>query len=98
MEIDIRNFQGNIRNLLRKAGYHPDREQREGSLSFSRPLRGTRYPRFHIYYKKERERLSLHLDQKPSKYKHAPDHGAEYQGPQIEEEVKRIRDLIQWNS
>ena len=94
MKYNIEVSENNLRNTLRGCGYHLDREQRRGSLSFSRSLQGGRYPRFHIYYNKNRNELSLHLDQKASKYKGAPDHGAEYDGKLVEEEFARIKDAL----
>ncbi len=94
MLISINKSGLNVYNLLRKAGYHPDRLQTSNDLSFSRPLRGARYPRFHIYYKKNKNALNLHLDQKAPKYQNAPDHGAEYDGELVEKEAKRIESIL----
>lgn len=94
MQIDIADFEGNIYNFLRKVGYHPDRVLRKEEPSFSRPLLGKKYPRFHIYYIAKKGLLNLHLDQKASKYNYAPDHGAEYEGRLVEEEGVRIKNLL----
>ncbi len=94
MKIKIGDFQGNIINAMRQAGYHPDRNGRKGELSFSKSLRGVRYPRFHIYYNLEKKELNLHLDQKAPKYKKTPDHGAEYDSKLVKEEGKRIKNLL----
>ncbi len=91
MKIDIKGFSGNLYNKLRVAGYHLDKFQRRGSISFSRSIYNTKYPRFHIYYSIEKKEMSIHLDQKAPLYKNAPDHGAEYNGAVLEEEVKRVR-------
>ncbi len=95
MLININKSGLNVYNLLRRAGYHPDRFQPNDDLSFSRPLRGARYPRFHIYYKKSKNVLNLHLDQKSPKYQSAPDHGAEYDGELVEKEAKRIESILE---
>ncbi len=84
----------NINTLMRQLGYHADRWQRKGTLSFSRSLTGGRYPRFHVYFDSERSEINLHLDQKASRYENAPDHGAEYEGKVVEEEAKRIKDFL----
>ncbi len=94
MRISIKGFEKNIYNLLRSAGYHPDRGDRGEQISFCKPIRGGRYPRYHIYYDKHKEELRLHLDQKPSKYKNAPDHAGEYNGPLVEEEAERIKNIL----
>ncbi len=90
MKIKIENSNGNIYNLLRKAGYHPEKR---GS-SFSRSLAGGRFPRFHIYYNEKQNVLNLHLDQKPPTYKLSSDHGAEYTGPLVEKEAERIKTFL----
>ncbi len=94
MKIGISNFSGNICKSLRDAGYYPDRNQRPGQDSFSRPLLGDRYPRFHIYYNEKRKELNLHLDHKAPKYENAPDHGAEYSGDLVEKEAQRLKDFF----
>lgn len=86
----IKNIPPNIINILRAAGYHQDKIQRSSDLSFLRPLLEDRYPRFHIYYNKEKQEINIHLDHKAPKYDYASDHGAEYEGKIVEEEVKRI--------
>ncbi len=95
MKIDVGNFSGNIYNVMRSAGYHPDKFQREGKKSFSRSLLGDRYPRFHIYYSEEGKRMDIHLDHKAPKYENAPDHGAEYDGSLIEKETERLKDFFE---
>ena len=90
MKINISNFSGNILSVMRRAGYHPEK-----NLSFSRPIFQERYPRFHIYYDKEKGEINLHLDQKPPKYEFAHDHGAEYDGKVVEEEAKRLEIFFQ---
>ncbi len=94
MKIHLNNFDGNIYNLLRKAGYHLDKHQREDRASFSRALSGDKYPRFHIYYDSKKKILYLHLDQKAPKYESSPDHGAEYDGRPVEEEAEKIKSLL----
>jgi len=90
MKIKIDNFEGNIHDTLRRAGYHPDKWQRGSEMSYSRSISGGRYPRFHIYWNSDRAILNLHLDQKPATYKSSPDHGAEYDSPLVKEEAQRI--------
>ena len=95
MKIDVAIPESSLHRKMRDAGYHPDREQRRGFLSFSRSLTGGRYPRFHIYYSKDKETLDLHLDHKPNRYQGARDHGAEYSGRLVEEEVQRVKSIIE---
>ncbi len=94
MKIQIKDMPTNITTVLRSAGYHPDKTQRNKELSFSKSLLTDRYPRFHIYYSKERREINLHLDHKAPKYTSAPDHGAEYDGKLVKEEAERIKDFF----
>ena len=89
------SFQENIHNLLRKAGYGFQGEDKDRSqLSFVRPKRS--YPRFHIYLKQEKDSLvfTLHLDQKKPIYKGTTAHSGEYEGKIVEEEATRIKGII----
>jgi hypothetical protein len=91
MKLKLLNPPRSIANLLRDAGYHPDRFQKGSEASFSKPLLSDRYPRFHIYYNKKGKEINLHLDHKAPKYANAPDHGAEYDGKLIEGELERLK-------
>jgi hypothetical protein len=90
----IKNIPPNIINVLRNAGYHPDRAQRSGELSFSRTLLADHYPRFHVYYNEGKKEINLHLDHKAPRYDSASDHGAEYDGKIVEEEAERINSFF----
>lgn len=82
--------------LLRRCGYAPYRS-RDGSESFIKRLRGTLYPRFHLYvHAADAERLAfnLHLDAKQPSYEGSRAHGGEYDGEVVEEEAARIRDTL----
>ncbi len=54
------------------------------------------YPRFHIYIKREDDKivLDLHLDQKQASYAGSHMHNAEYDGEVVESEIKRLKSLI----
>ena len=83
----------NIQNLMRRAQYHYLGE-RDGQLSFSKPLGSNRYPRFHIYLKQnpsEEINVNIHLDQKGASYEGTTAHSGEYDGSLIEKEVERIK-------
>ncbi len=94
MKISLEFFTGNVRNLMREAGYHPDRVKQGSKISFSRSLLGSRYPRFHAYYDDVRKAIFLHLDQKASRYKDSPDHAGEYHGKEVQKEAERIKNLL----
>ncbi len=94
MKIKLGSSKKNIYNLLRKAGYYPEKRSSGKDRSFAKPLLGERYPRFHVYYDEEKNELNLHLDQKMPRYTGAPDHGAEYSGDLVEKEAKRLKDFL----
>lgn len=79
-----------ILSFLRESGYSPEgTDEKTGELRFARPLRGARYPRFHLYCTKE-GRCALHLDQKQPSYNGTSAHSGEYNGPLVEQEVTRL--------
>ena len=57
---------------------------------------GARYPRFHCYIdeKSTTFTINLHLDQKQASYGIHTAHGGDYDGPRVEEEAKRIKEVI----
>lgn len=82
---------------MRKCGYHSEgMDERTDQLIFARRVGASDYPRFHAYLKSEDEQviINLHLDQKKPIYKGAPAHAAEYAGPVVEEEAKRIKQIF----
>ena len=89
-------FKENVYNLMRKAGYCLQREDKgKGELSFVRPPRN--YPRFHVYLKTDDNNLifNLHLDQKRPIYEGVPAHSGEYEGKVVEQEAERIKQIFQ---
>ncbi len=82
---------------MRRLGYHPDKKSRKNQLSFSRPLRNGKFPRFHIYYNSKENVLNLHLDQKAPRYHGASDHAAEYDGKLVKQEYDRIKSYVSNN-
>jgi len=93
----------NIYNFMRKAGYFSLGGSRETELNYIRPVAGDRYPRFHIYLKKDGSTSSpqggeawvfnLHLDQKKPIYEGSSAHSGEYEGDIVEQEAARIKSL-----
>lgn len=67
-----------------------------GEMRFSRSLLGRRYPRFHLYCRENS--CNLHLDQKQPSYKGTTAHSGEYDGVLVEDEVERIRNVMQRES
>jgi acid phosphatase class B len=87
MKFNIPKEYKNMVIAMRKCGYVPHEE------SF---VRGSRYPRFHIYAKTLTDgiQLNLHLDQKKPSYKGSRAHNGEYDGPLVEQEAARIQKIL----
>ncbi len=84
----------NIFRTLSDLGYRPDRNSTRKKPSFSRRLASTKFPRFHIYYNPNKNKLYLHLDQKPARYGTVSDHAGEYDGKRVKEEGARIKEVM----
>ncbi len=82
--------------FLRRAGYAYIRDRKTGLDSFARRLGAGFYPRLHMYADEQGDNIifNLHLDQKQPSYQGARAHSAEYDGEVVEEEIKRIRGLL----
>lgn len=95
MKFSVELKSENALNFLRRLGYAPEGvDPKTGEWRFSRPLRGARYPRFHIYLPpvqtNQKAFLNLHLDQKQPGYEGSSAHSGEYEGQLVETEAKRI--------
>ena len=92
MKFAIKNTGENQITLMRKVGYFFI----DKSRSYVRPFERSGYPRFHIYLKINPKEISfnLHLDQKKPVYKEVADHAGEYDGPLVENEVERIKQIL----
>lgn len=79
----------NLYLTLRHLGYSPSRDEE----SYMRRLRGSLYPRFHLYVSEDSRGtvLNLHLDQKQPSYAGTSAHAGEYDGATVETEADRIR-------
>jgi hypothetical protein len=90
----------NIYNISRKIGYQFVRAQKDADgndeADFARVMGASGYPKFHLYVKFRSSDLifNLHLDQKRPSYPGTSAHAGEYQGPVVEEELKRIQSLL----
>jgi len=97
MKLTILKSQLNMtgEQFLRKAGYAYIHSRHTGKDSYVRRLGGHFYPRLHMYLKEQGEKLifDLHLDQKQPSYKGTHAHNAEYEGPVIEDEIERFKQL-----
>lgn len=94
--LDRNKFNLNAEQFLRRNGYTFIVDRRRGAESFVRTMGSGHYPRFHIYIKREDDRLilDLHLDQKQASYAGSHMHNAEYDGEVVEGEIKRLKGLI----
>lgn len=83
--------------LMRKAGYGFERKDgKTGEGAFGRRIRGSEYPKFHVYAKKDGDTLfiNLHLDQKRPVYEGVSAHSGEYEGEIVEQEAERIKIVL----
>jgi len=92
MKINIqkKELKENLYSFMRKCGYAPFYE------SYIKILSASGYPRFHIYVNENEIQyiLNLHLDQKRSSYGKETAHSGEYDGKVVEDEARRIEELI----
>ena len=96
MDFEIKDIKENIINVARKIGYLILELKSPNEYNMVRKLTGQHYPRFHIYVKQLGDNLyfSLHLDQKAPIYKGTHAHSGEYEGPVVENEADRIKQLL----
>ena len=94
--VDKNKFNINAEQFLRRNGYAFIVDRRRGKESFVRRMGSGHYPRFHIYIKKEDDRIifDLHLDQKQVSYAGSHMHNAEYDGSTVQAEITRLKELI----
>jgi len=97
MEFTIINTTENVVGVARKIGYVIIDSQDNGQYNLVRKLTFGNYPRFHVYLKQAGDRyiFSLHLDQKAPIYKGTHAHNGEYDGPVVEAEAERIKEILQ---
>lgn len=89
------NFTQNIYAILRRAGYVPIRDRISQKSSFTRKLSSSHYPRFHLYLKEDGNHVifDLHLDQAKTRYEGQTAHNADYDSPEVRDELTRIYQL-----
>ncbi|MFO7806966.1 MAG: hypothetical protein R6V40_00905 [Candidatus Moraniibacteriota bacterium] len=95
------NFSRNVSEILRKAGYKSIFDPKTGKQSFSRSLTNGRYPRFHLYLKEEGPEIifDLHLDQSKTRYKGQTAHNADYESPEVKNELIKIyQEVKKWTA
>lgn len=96
MDFIIKNIQENIASIARKTGYLIIDSREYEEYNMVRKLSVNNYPRFHIYLKQAGDKLifNLHLDQKQPSYEGSHAHSGEYEGPVVEDEADRIKQLL----
>ncbi|TAK05542.1 hypothetical protein EPO33_00095 [Patescibacteria group bacterium] len=85
----------NGEQLLRKAGYGELRDRRASERSWFKRFGSEFYPRFHAYVEETSTgfTVKLHLDQKKPSYEGFSAHSGEYEGPAVEREAQRLREV-----
>lgn len=97
MKFQIDKPKENLLNFARRIGYTKGfGENRDNEANFIRALNRGGYPRFHLYLKEENTKLAfnLHLDQKKPSYQGTTAHGGEHDGPLVDAEMRRIKEII----
>lgn len=79
-------------NILRTCGFFLIFDQKTQKSSFIRKITSNRYPRFHLYLKEINDELifDLHLDQNKTVYSGQKAHNADYDTPEVKQELVRI--------
>ncbi|MFA5047508.1 MAG: hypothetical protein WC516_00535 [Patescibacteria group bacterium] len=82
----------NTIDVIKKSGYGLPPSRASGQLNFIRRLGGSNYPHFHAYV--DDHVINLHLDQKQPSYDGSRAHSGEHDGEVVENEVRRIQEVI----
>lgn len=87
----------NLYVILRRAGYMPIHDRTSGKNSYSRKISTGHYPRFHLYIKEKTADITfdLHLDQTASRYEGQTAHNADYDSPEVKQELHRLSQYVQ---
>ncbi|MBI2482667.1 hypothetical protein HYV74_00645 [Candidatus Uhrbacteria bacterium] len=85
--------------FFRRAGYAYQKEE-GGELAFTRRVGGASFPRYHVYVTdangaRAQLTINVHIDQKQPTYTAGKVHSGEYDGPLVEQELARLRQLVQ---
>jgi hypothetical protein len=100
MDFIIKDIKDNALNVSRRIGYLMLGAEGVGVYNIVRKLSGNHYPRFHVYLKQQGDHFhfSLHLDQKQPIYQGTHAHNGEYDGPVVETEADRIKNILSTNN
>lgn len=97
MDFAIKDININIVEVARQIGYVIIDTNPNGEYNMVRKLAVDNYPRFHIYLQQQGStyNFGLHLDQKQPSYGSLHAHSGEYFGPVVDEEVERIKGILE---
>lgn len=96
MKLVIPKLSVSAETFLKDCGYTLIVNKENNETSFVHVLNsGNFYPRFHIYFNKEKNEISLHMDAKQPSYEGASAHSGEYDSPLVEQEMARIENESQ---
>jgi hypothetical protein len=97
MKIIISGPKDNPRTLIRRAGYGEHYDNRSGQISYVRRLDRNIFPKFHVYLDERQDgvEISLHIDQKQPSYGAGHMHSGDYEGPRVEQELERIKQVFE---
>lgn len=101
MKFKVKNHKGyNINTLVRAITYrYLGEDEQKKEMNLVRPLERGGYPRFHLFLIIDSENnefiFKLHLDQKKPVYRSSPAHSADYEGEVVEQEAKRIKNILE---
>lgn len=78
--------------IVSRLGYLQIKDALSGKTSYVHKFTAQRYPRFHLYIKENTEEIifDLHLDQAKPRYEGQTAHKADYETPEVKNELTRI--------
>jgi hypothetical protein len=82
--------------FLRRVGYALIHDSIANHDSYIRRFTREHYPRFHMYFEDQNDRIvfNLHLDQKKASYAGSHMHSAEYDSEAVEAEIERLKGFL----
>lgn len=96
MNLICKKLNTSVKNFMRACGYTEIINPHNREISYARSLDpGRFYPRFHIYIEERPHQtaVNLHFDAKQPSYSGTTAHGGEYEGPVVEKEAQRIKEI-----
>jgi len=96
LSINKKRLNLNPDNFLRKVGYALIHDSLKDHDSYVRRFSRDHYPRFHMYFEDQNDRVifNLHLDQKQASYEGSHMHSAEYDSETVAAEIERLKGFL----